>query len=118
MKSFTLRPDTVTHTELQCYSFRYDSAFVCRKGKKFVKHEALVLDAAVLNAVVDSISHRNWKALSVSTEEKDDAGKMISIQRKLVEIARRVPKEKEEFMNQLMLESVHSCLGITIPNSG
>ena len=57
------------------------------------------------------------QALSVSTEEKDDAGKMISIQRKLVEVARRVPKEKEEFMNQLMLESVHSCLGITIPNS-
>ena len=23
MKSYTLRPDTVTHTELQCYFFRY-----------------------------------------------------------------------------------------------
>ena len=23
MKSYTLRPDTVTHTELQCYTFRY-----------------------------------------------------------------------------------------------
>ena len=23
MKSYTLRPDTVTHTERQCYSFRY-----------------------------------------------------------------------------------------------
>ena len=25
MKSYTLRPDTVTHTEFQCYFFRYDS---------------------------------------------------------------------------------------------
>jgi hypothetical protein len=26
MKSYTLRPDTVTHTEFQCYSFRYHDA--------------------------------------------------------------------------------------------
>ena len=33
MKSYTLRPDTVTHTEFQCYSFRYDlHALVPRLG--------------------------------------------------------------------------------------
>ena len=61
MKSFTLRPDTVTHTELQFNSFRYvglSSGFVhvCNSGgetlNKVQAHDAAVTAMVIWNGRV------------------------------------------------------------------
>ena len=57
MNSYTLKPDTVTHTELQCYSFRY-SPFVTRATEAEATTTAVreaTVAAAVMAAAVMTV---------------------------------------------------------------
>ena len=50
MKSYTLRPDIVTHTELQCYSFRYFMLLKVAVGTRTQDYVRVVVSTNVFDS--------------------------------------------------------------------
>lgn len=90
---------------LQHRSTGYGRPFLWLQGKVYTRREALEVDPHLLSDIAHSVAHRNRKGL-FHQERDEGSDRVMSIQAKLVQMARRMPKERKKAEERLLTQNL------------